>query len=292
MGTNIKAWLFTILRNEFYSQMRKRGRECRTARAPSPNGCRCIPASTGSWTRRLQEGARRAARRPARGHHPDRRLGFSYEEAAEICDCAVGTMKSGAAHGRGCRPCWGERGGRLRPGRGQRPGDLDALLLTASGGVILARSAAVAAPSSWLSEKGLTTTGTASSPEGRRHARSWPRATTATPRLQRRAQVRPRDCPGGWRRRRGRSRRALGRQFAGEARRRDDAAAAPRLRGYAESEGDQVFVLDDERGGTGEHKVPHKAYGATVAGHLRAVITIWHMFVPPSPLEVVAADGA
>ena len=26
-GSNIKAWIFTILRNEFYSQMRKRGRE-------------------------------------------------------------------------------------------------------------------------------------------------------------------------------------------------------------------------------------------------------------------------
>ena len=27
MGTNMKAWLFTILRNELYSQMRKSGRE-------------------------------------------------------------------------------------------------------------------------------------------------------------------------------------------------------------------------------------------------------------------------
>ena len=26
-GTNLRAWLFTILRNEFYSQLRKRGRE-------------------------------------------------------------------------------------------------------------------------------------------------------------------------------------------------------------------------------------------------------------------------
>src|SRR3546814_16465136 len=26
-GTNMRAWLFTILRNEFYSQLRKRGRK-------------------------------------------------------------------------------------------------------------------------------------------------------------------------------------------------------------------------------------------------------------------------
>lgn len=30
-GTNLRAWLFTILRNEFYSQMRKRRREVEDA---------------------------------------------------------------------------------------------------------------------------------------------------------------------------------------------------------------------------------------------------------------------
>src|SRR6185503_776541 len=30
-GTNLRAWLFTILRNEFYSQLRKRGREVEDA---------------------------------------------------------------------------------------------------------------------------------------------------------------------------------------------------------------------------------------------------------------------
>ena len=101
MGTNIKAWLFTILRNEFYSQMRKRGRE--------------VQDSDGIFTERLavhpsQYGVMDLAdfKKALDGLPDDQReaivligaSGFSYEEAAEICNCAVGTMKSRVSRAR------------------------------------------------------------------------------------------------------------------------------------------------------------------------------------------------
>jgi RNA polymerase sigma-70 factor (ECF subfamily) len=100
-GTNLKAWLFTILRNEFYSQMRKRGRE--------------VQDSDGAMTARLavhpsQDGALdlQDFRRALKQLPEDQReaiiligaSGFSYEEAAEICGCAVGTIKSRVSRGR------------------------------------------------------------------------------------------------------------------------------------------------------------------------------------------------
>ena len=94
-GTNMQAWLFTILRNLFHSEYRKRRRE--------------VEDPDGSYAGRLkvqpEQGARldfedfrsALARLP-----PDQRealllvgaSGFSYEEAANICGCAVGTIKS------------------------------------------------------------------------------------------------------------------------------------------------------------------------------------------------------
>jgi RNA polymerase sigma-70 factor (ECF subfamily) len=101
MGTNIKAWLFTILRNEFYSQMRKRGREVQDSDGAFTERLSVHPPQYGSMD--LQDFKK------ALGQLPDDQReaviligasGFSYEEAAEICDCAVGTMKSRVSRAR------------------------------------------------------------------------------------------------------------------------------------------------------------------------------------------------
>ena len=74
-GTNLKAWLFTILRNEFYTQMRKKGREVQDVdgihamQLAGPSGAARSSRSAG-----LPQGPRPAAGRPARGADPHRRV--------------------------------------------------------------------------------------------------------------------------------------------------------------------------------------------------------------------------
>jgi RNA polymerase sigma-70 factor (ECF subfamily) len=100
-GTNQRAWLFVILRNQYYSQGRRRGRE-----VEDPEG-----DLVGSLTERAgQEGsvALSELRRAMRGLPDEQREaivlvgagGFSYEEAAEVVGCAVGTMKSRVSRAR------------------------------------------------------------------------------------------------------------------------------------------------------------------------------------------------
>ncbi|OAM77977.1 RNA polymerase sigma factor [Devosia elaeis] len=101
MGTNIKAWLFTILRNEFYSQMRKRGREVQDSDGVFTERLSVHPSQYGSLD--LEDFKKALSQLP-----DDQReaiiligaSGFSYEEAAAICDCAVGTMKSRVSRAR------------------------------------------------------------------------------------------------------------------------------------------------------------------------------------------------
>jgi len=94
-GTNLNAWLFTILRNLFHSEYRKRRRE-----VEDPDGSYAgrLKAQPEQGSRLDFEDFRTAlAKLP-----PDQRealllvgaSGFSYEEAANICGCAVGTIKS------------------------------------------------------------------------------------------------------------------------------------------------------------------------------------------------------
>src|SRR6266446_10265155 len=94
-GTNMSAWLFTILRNLFRSEYRKRRRE--------------VEDSDGSYAETLKSHPEQQSRvefeefRTALAKlPPDQRealilvgaSGFSYEEAAQICGSAVGTIKS------------------------------------------------------------------------------------------------------------------------------------------------------------------------------------------------------
>ena len=95
MGTNMKAWLFTILRNELYSKLRKRGREVQDSEGLFTENLAQHPSQYGSLD--MQDF------RKALDKLPDEQReaivlvgasGFSYEEAAEICGCALGTIKS------------------------------------------------------------------------------------------------------------------------------------------------------------------------------------------------------
>ncbi|PIT68117.1 RNA polymerase sigma factor [Bartonella tribocorum] len=101
MGTNLKAWLFTILRNEFYSQMRKKGREVQDTDGVFTQNVAVHPPQYGTLD--LQDFKKALNLLSA-----DQReaiiligaSGFSYEDAAAICGCAVGTIKSRVSRAR------------------------------------------------------------------------------------------------------------------------------------------------------------------------------------------------
>ncbi|MER2507510.1 MAG: sigma-70 family RNA polymerase sigma factor [Amaricoccus sp.] len=101
LGTNMQAWLVTILRNSYYSQMRKRGREVQDSEGTFTERLSVAPAHDGVMD--MADFRRALAKLP-----DDQRealllvgaSGFSYEEAAEICGCAVGTIKSRVSRAR------------------------------------------------------------------------------------------------------------------------------------------------------------------------------------------------
>ncbi len=95
LGTNLKAWLFTILRNEFYSQMRRKRREIEDVDAKYSSQLAVLPEQHGH----LDMADMRAALNQLPSDQREALLlvatsGFSYEETAEICNVAVGTIKS------------------------------------------------------------------------------------------------------------------------------------------------------------------------------------------------------
>ncbi len=100
-GTNLRAWLFTILRNTFYSAWRKRRREVEDADGAHAARLASAPSQDHHMAFRDFEGA--LATLP-----PSQRealvlvgaAGMSCEEAAAVCGVAVGTIKSRVSRAR------------------------------------------------------------------------------------------------------------------------------------------------------------------------------------------------
>jgi RNA polymerase sigma-70 factor (ECF subfamily) len=94
-GTNFKAWIFTILRNHYFSQRRKAGREISDLDGAMLDTAAVQPEQEGRFD--LTELTKALNLLPAEQREAIILVtaeGLSYEEAAQICGCAVGTIKS------------------------------------------------------------------------------------------------------------------------------------------------------------------------------------------------------
>ena len=94
-GTNLNAWLFTILRNGFYSQHRKARRHVEDPDGFFAGRLRTAPEQNAKCD--FQD-LRAALARLSPQHREALLLivaeGLSYEDAATVCGVAIGTIKS------------------------------------------------------------------------------------------------------------------------------------------------------------------------------------------------------
>ncbi|HEY2658491.1 MAG TPA: sigma-70 family RNA polymerase sigma factor [Caulobacteraceae bacterium] len=101
LGTNMKAWTFMILRNQFYSEKRRSWRSTQLDQEAAERTLVAVddpeaPVALDELRlglKMLPPEQREALILVGAG-------GFAYEEAAEICDCAVGTVKSRVSRAR------------------------------------------------------------------------------------------------------------------------------------------------------------------------------------------------
>lgn len=115
-GTNLKAWVFTIARNHFLNELRRSRRESQLEEGQAETMLVARPSQEDGL--HMSDLQRALDRLP-----PERRealllvgaSGFSYEEAAQVCGVAVGTMKSRIARGRA------QLGNLLEPGAAAGP---------------------------------------------------------------------------------------------------------------------------------------------------------------------------
>ena len=117
LGTNMKAWTFMILRNQFYSEKRRSWRQSQLDQEAAERTLVAVDDPEAPVA--LDELRMSLSMLP-----PEQREalilvgagGFAYEEAADICGCAVGTVKSRVSRARRALQAILESGGYERDG--------------------------------------------------------------------------------------------------------------------------------------------------------------------------------
>jgi RNA polymerase sigma-70 factor (ECF subfamily) len=100
-GTNMTAWLFTILRNNFLNEYRKSRHEVSDANEYFVGTMTSQPEQEGHLQfDELRDALAQLPRDQREAVTLVGGAGLSYEEAAKICHCAVGTIKSRAFRAR------------------------------------------------------------------------------------------------------------------------------------------------------------------------------------------------
>jgi RNA polymerase sigma-70 factor, ECF subfamily len=100
-GTNFRAWIFMILRNQFYTTMRKNSRM--TSWDPEAAERLLVEAPPQQHHIHISDVEKALQKLPTEQREILLLVGAggaSYEEAAEITGCAIGTVKSRLARGR------------------------------------------------------------------------------------------------------------------------------------------------------------------------------------------------
>jgi RNA polymerase sigma-70 factor (ECF subfamily) len=100
-GTNLKAWLFTILRNECSTRLRRIWRE--TSWDDKRGEALPAPRDEQSWALDLSDFSRALEALPEKQREAILLVaaaGYTYDEAAGVTGAAVGTMKSRSGRGR------------------------------------------------------------------------------------------------------------------------------------------------------------------------------------------------
>jgi len=127
-GTNLKAWLFTILRNEFMTYRRRAWRQA----GWDEDAMSSRPVACGQhWSSELADVERALGQLSIEQREALILVtvgGFSYEEAACISDCSIGTVKSRVFRARAALATMFEGNAALPPRGSSKGSGLDQVL--------------------------------------------------------------------------------------------------------------------------------------------------------------------